>query len=38
MDNCFAEFRSMLDGLEEERLFSMNHKYSKEEMWEDLSI
>jgi uncharacterized damage-inducible protein DinB len=38
MENCSAEFRSMLDGLDEEGLHSLEHKNKDEEMWKDLSI
>ncbi len=38
MENCSAEFTSMLDGLDEERLYSKEHKYKDEEMWKDFSI
>lgn len=38
MENCSAEFSSMLDDLDEERLYSKEHKYKDEEMWKDFSI
>ncbi|MGD9329248.1 MAG: DinB family protein [Cyclobacteriaceae bacterium] len=38
MEDCSADFRNMLDGLEEEQLYSKEHKYKDEEMWKDLSI
>ena len=38
MENCSVEFRSMLDNLDEERLYSKEHKYKDEEMWKDFSI
>lgn len=38
MENCSAEFRSMLGDLNEYLLYSKDHKYKDEEMWKDLSI
>lgn len=38
MENCSAEFQGMLDGLDEERLYSKEHKNKDEEMWKDFSI
>ncbi len=38
MEDCSAEFRSMLQDLDEERLYSKEHKYKDEEMWKNFSI
>lgn len=38
MENCSAEFGSMLENLDVERLYSKEHKNKDEEMWKGFSI
>jgi uncharacterized damage-inducible protein DinB len=38
LENYSAEFNSMLNDLDEELLYSKDHKYKDEEMWKNFSI